>query len=324
MLGRALDDVLEQTFADWGIVVVNDGGAPSDVERLIEERATALGDRVLVLHSDVATGRPSAANRGFDQVSGEYVVLHDDDDRWHPDFLQRTVDYLDATPDAVAVTVPTEIVTETDAGEELVDVERQPFNPPGGVVTLFDLILINRIVPISMLLRASALEKIGGWDESLKCVGDWEFNLRLATYGQIGFLHGETLAFWMHRPDVTEGPNANSMFRSADGHFEFDRRVRDRALAPDGPHHEIGQLLYLSKFIDERLRQSEERILQRIGSGEERLVRRIGAAEDRLRGQVHQRGMTSVAELREDIVRYSFGATVRRLGRRFKRKGRSS
>jgi glycosyltransferase involved in cell wall biosynthesis len=298
MLARALDDILAQTFAAWQIVVVNDGGNPAEVERILASRGSELGERVLALHADAPSGRPAAANRGFDNVSGDYVVLHDDDDLWHPDFLRRTADYLDATPDAVAVTVPTEFVTEQAQGDDFIDVGRRPFNPPGEVVTLFDLILINRIVPISMLIRGSVLKEIGGWDEALKCVGDWEFNLRLATRGQIGYLRGQTLAFWMHRPDLTQGSLANSMYGSTDGHFEFDRLVRDRALLPGDTHHQIGQLLYLSKFIDEQLHAAENRIV-------DRLRMRIGHVQD---------------ELRRDVEYYSLGATARRNLRRMMRR----
>lgn len=264
MLTRTFDDVLAQTFADWQIIIVNDGGDVADVEKVIASREEQLSGRYLVVHNPESGGRPAAANRGFERANSDYVILHDDDDLWHAEFLARTVAHLDAHPESVAVSVPTEIVTEEADGDVFVEIDRRPFNPPGDIVSLFDLILINRIVPISLLVRGSVQQKIGGWDEMLLCVGDWDFNLRLAAVGRIDYLRGDVLAYWMHRPGVATGSLANSMYSSTTGHFEFDRLVRERSLRADGPHHEISQLLYLSKFIDERIEAAENRIIEAV------------------------------------------------------------
>lgn len=293
-LARALGDVVGQSFADWHMVIVNDGGNPAVVDAVVADLADQLGDRCTVVNLAESSGRPAAANRGFEHAVGEYVVVHDDDDLWHPDFLRRTVDYLDEHSLAVAVAVPTEIVIERPEGEAFVEVERRPFAPPGDIVSLMDLIVINRVVPISMLIRRTIMEALGAWDETLLCVEDWEFNLRLATEGPIGYLRGEALAFWMQRPSMQDGPDANSMFTSTDQHFEFDRLVRDRALREGDRHHDIGHLLYLSKFIDERVRNAENRMLRQMES-----VRN---------------------DLRRDVEYYSFGATVRRAARRLRRR----
>jgi glycosyltransferase involved in cell wall biosynthesis len=258
-----------------------------------------------------SAGRAAAANRGFETADGDYVVLHDDDDLWHPAFLERTVSHLDDAPDVVAVVVPTDILVERAEGDSYVEVERRPFRPPGELVTLFDLILINRVVPISMLIRRTVLEKLHGWDETLRCVGDWEFNLRLALEGQIDFLRGETLAFWMHRPDQPAGPTANSLYAESADHFEFDRIVRNRALRPDDTHHQIGQLLFLAKFIDERIAEAERQSANRLGISMEQLMSRV----ERLEALVSER----FDQVQMDVEYYSPGATIKRALRRLGR-----
>lgn len=302
LLARALDDILNQAFADWQVIVVNDGGDQEAVDAVIARLDAPLRGRCEVTTCSPSRGRAGAANHGAERATGDYVALHDDDDLWHPAFLQRTVDHLDHSDGALAVAVPTEIVVERAEGDGFVEVDRRSFVPPGDVVSLYDLLFMNRAVPIGMLLRRDALTALGGWDETLSCVEDWELNLRLATAGSIDYLRGETLAFWMQRPSVSDGPVANSMFSSADEHYEFDRLVRSRALHAGDPLHDIGHSLYLSKYLDERIRATEERLNQRL---------------DVLSDDLHRA-----------IEYYSAGATVtraaRRLRRRWGRRDRSS
>ena len=79
---------LEVSRRPDGVVVVNDGGEPAEVDRVVAEAAVP----VEVVHiAPGAGGRCIAANVGVRAAGTEFVVLHDDDDRWHPEFLARTV-----------------------------------------------------------------------------------------------------------------------------------------------------------------------------------------------------------------------------------------
>ena len=95
-LRRALNDIAAQTFTDWEIVIVNDGGDSAAVHAVAGDSPCA--DRITEIDSPVPGGRCAAANAGIRAAKGEYIVLHDDDDLWHPDFLARTTAALDASP----------------------------------------------------------------------------------------------------------------------------------------------------------------------------------------------------------------------------------
>lgn len=252
-LRRALDDVLAQDFAAWRLVIVNDGGDGSHVRTLVGEVGDIARGRIDVV--DVPGGggaMEAAANLGVAHGTEEFVVIHDDDDTWAPDFLSTTVAALDGDPTAVAVAVETEIVYERITEDAIRETSRRPFPIPGGVLTLFDLLLANRVVPIAILVRRSAYEAIGLYDESLLAVGDWEFNLRLVRLGPVPVISGRPYAYWHQRP-AAKGAASNSVFGDGDRHFHFDRIVRERALEEYVAQHGAGALLYLTKYIDERL-----------------------------------------------------------------------
>lgn len=254
LLRRALDDVLAQTFTAWHLIVVNDGGRPEPVDALISERRASFDGRVEVIHVDGGTGSmEAAANLGAQRSRGEFVIIHDDDDTWAPDFLDVTVAALDADAEAVAAAARTEIVYERLDGDRVIELGRAPWVPPGEMITMFDLLQTNRVVPIALLVRRRVYDEIGWYDPALKAVGDWEFNLRLVRHGRVLFVGDAPLAFWHQRPHAT-GAASNSLFGGGLDHMRFDRMVRDAALDEYIERNGIGGLLYLSKFIEETAR----------------------------------------------------------------------
>lgn len=258
-LARALADIAAQTFDAVEVVVVNDGGNLRDVEDVVAASAVSAATRVLT--TSAPGGRCAAANAGLRAAVAPYVVLHDDDDLWHPDFLTRTVAVLDARPDDAGVMTATEIVYERRSGSSWVETGRVPYWAGMTGVTLMNLLEINRAVPISFLYRRALHEEVGWYDETLDAVEDWEFYLRLAVARPIAFLGGSPLAFWMQRPSEA-GADANSMFELAAEHARDDQIVRDRALRAWVAENGIGLPLYIAQ-VEKRLRDEFAVALER-------------------------------------------------------------
>ncbi len=278
LLARALDDILAQTMRDWELVIVNDGGDIAPIDTLLSERDAHFAGRVRVIHRDEAHGMEAASNLAVAESTAALLAIHDDDDTWAPDFLEISASHLDAHPEAAAVVLPTEIVFEALDGDRLVETGREPFGVPHNAVTVFDLLLMNRMVPISMLLRRDAFDRLGGFDESLPVTGDWEFNLRLATHERIDYLPGEPRAFWHQRPSV-QGNDANTVSNQHE-HWRVERLVRDRAIRAHLARTGGGDLLYLSRYIDEALRGAEDRIVARVAAEMHALAAAEAAARE--------------------------------------------
>lgn len=278
-LSRALDDVAAQQFADWRVVVVNDGGDRQEVDRVVAN--SIIAERVSVVDSAIPQGRCSAANTGIGVARGEYVVLHDDDDRWDPSFLARTTEWLDTHPDDMGVMVSTAIVYEQKVESAWQEVRRVPFWQGMNRVSLSELLEINRAVPISFLYRRKLHDQVGWYDESLDAVEDWHFYLRIVPRFTIGFIAGRPLAFWAQRPSAT-GADANSMFDLHDQHLRDDLIVRDRELSAWTAQNGVGLPLYMA-YLHRETRENIRRIV-----GEELDARRpetfLGRLRRRLRG----------------------------------------
>ena len=96
-LERCVESVLGQTFADYELILVDDG-SPDRCGELCD-RYAAIDDRVIVIHQE-NSGVSAARNRGVAAASGEYVAFVDADDLISLDFLQCANECLRDYPDA--------------------------------------------------------------------------------------------------------------------------------------------------------------------------------------------------------------------------------
>lgn len=92
-LPAALASVLEQTFADWEMIVVNDGSTDGTAAFL----DTLDHPSIRVIHQSNA-GVSAARNSGLDVARGQYVTFLDADDRLPPDSLAIRTHFLDTHP----------------------------------------------------------------------------------------------------------------------------------------------------------------------------------------------------------------------------------
>ncbi|MDO5749758.1 MAG: glycosyltransferase family 2 protein [Rothia sp. (in: high G+C Gram-positive bacteria)] len=222
-LARALKDISEQTFQDFQVCIVNDGGDRERAEQVLA--LSPLASRAQIIHTE-GLGMEAASNVGIRATDSTYICIHDDDDLWDPRFLEVSVQALDASDAYLSsVRVVQRFERETPDGFEL---ERTEILH--GDIHQFGLHYLtrtNRAVPIGVMYRRSLHELIGYYDESLPVVGDWEFNIRAAQVAEILVIN-EPLAYWCIRPQAS-GATANSISRP-DEHRFYDSRVRDEAL----------------------------------------------------------------------------------------------
>ena len=92
---EAIESILDNTFADFELLVVDDASTDDGLERV----RRFSDPRIRILVSDVNTGRAAAANRGYDAARGDYVAVLDADDVADPQRLAKQVAFMDAHPE---------------------------------------------------------------------------------------------------------------------------------------------------------------------------------------------------------------------------------
>lgn len=99
-VGRAIEDLLAQTFADFELVVCDN--ASDDRRGEVAERYAAKDARVKVLRFDERVDIMHSFKRAFDNTTAPYFMFAPADDRWYPTFMERTLGALETDPSLVA------------------------------------------------------------------------------------------------------------------------------------------------------------------------------------------------------------------------------
>jgi glycosyltransferase involved in cell wall biosynthesis len=253
LLRRAIESVLGQIFQGWIMVIVNDGGARAPVDELVESYKDRFNGRSCVIHNETCLGMEAASNIGLKGSESRYVVIHDDDDSWHPAFLQRCTGFLDTNPypHVAGVITYTVRVLERITHDRVVFERKEPFNAWCKSVTIYRMAASNIFPPISFVYERRVFDQIGYYRKDLPVLGDWEFNLRFMRRYDI-FLIPEELAFYHHRVDATSGVFSNSVIGGDSKHLFYDTLLRNELLRDDLENNRIGMgyLTNISKSFD--------------------------------------------------------------------------
>ena len=199
---EALESVLAQSFTEWRLTVSDNGLGESEIESVIKPY---LADPRIEYRP---TGRDLSLAENWTTAltsgSGTYVAVLNDDDRWHPEFLQARVDVLKASPDCgfrIGAWV------DIDRDGTTTGVAELQFDE--GVVSCLDLANVfvreNPVVPPAILLRRSACEAVGAFFDGTFQYCDWELWARLASRFPAYYLARRDNDFRRHATTYTYG-----------------------------------------------------------------------------------------------------------------------
>ena len=110
-IAESIRSVLAQTFADWELLVIDDGSA--DDTAAIVQRQAAEDERIRFLKNDRNRGVSATRSRGVREARGEWIAFLDSDDLWLPEKLERQLALAEIHPDA-ALTYTASAFMNTD------------------------------------------------------------------------------------------------------------------------------------------------------------------------------------------------------------------
>jgi glycosyltransferase involved in cell wall biosynthesis len=182
-LRPAIESVYAQTFADWELIVADDG---SDLETRQYLAALADDPRVMVVWLP-HTGKPSVVrNAALLRAGGEYVAFLDSDDLWATRKLQRQIEALRARP--ACRWSYTAFLQVDGSGTPLPEEAHRPWVPHEG--NIFEQVVTGRaqIRTPSVLAARQLVAQAGGFDEELLSGEDYDLWLRLALYSEVAII----------------------------------------------------------------------------------------------------------------------------------------
>jgi len=198
---ETIDNLATQTYPDLELIVVDDG-SQDDTVPLVRNHLTASFKntwQIIELHSN--RGPSAARNVGLSAAQGEWVQFLDSDDLMAPSKFEIQMDHCErASADVSAIYSPWR-QCYVDAGKvTFVGHLSQP--DMDGRAPIMCMVGNDRPLQASGLARRSALERIGGWDETLRFWECEEIMFRLAKAGRIECVPSASpLYFWRQHRD---------------------------------------------------------------------------------------------------------------------------
>lgn len=182
LLKRAVNSVIEQTYGNWELIIVNDGSTDETENYLI---SLAQSDtRIKVIHHAESKGACASRNKAIFSASGEFITGLDDDDFFYKDRLQRFIENWDEN--VVALFASLDVMKNGEIKHFGV---RKPFT-----VSQKDLLYRNYIAN-QLFTKTKYLQQIGGFDASFKMWQDFDCWYRLLSLGNARYVPYSTYVF---------------------------------------------------------------------------------------------------------------------------------
>jgi len=177
-LAETLQSVFDQTFADWELIVVDDGSRDHTPEVV----ASVSGDpRVRIIRTD-GLGQSRAKNLGIGLARAPLLAFLDGDDVWLPTKLEKQVRRFDADPATGVVYSRRHLIDE--AGLSL-PAREIPFHR-GRIFN--EILLTNFVTFSSVVVRREVFTEVGTFDERLDLAIDYDLWLRVAPHWEFDYV----------------------------------------------------------------------------------------------------------------------------------------
>lgn len=170
-VGEALRSVLNQTYKNFEIIVVNDGSTDASA-------AAVRPFREKIVYIDQKNGgSASARNAGIQKARGELVAFLDADDVWLPHRLEAHVPHFSSDPE-LGLVHSDRVLFDSKTGEEFPEDDFMHLKARDGFI-LKELFEYNFICTQSVMMRRSCFETVGSFDPAFRAAQDYDLWLRV-------------------------------------------------------------------------------------------------------------------------------------------------
>jgi hypothetical protein len=280
-LPKAIDSILAQTFTNFELIAINNGS--KDGTRVYLD---GISDpRVRVFHQEDA-GLAAALNRGISLARGRYIARQDHDDLADPSRIAKQVEFLDTHPEHGMVGTRAEIwIGDRPSG-------RYHDHPIDDQLLRFDLLFNNPFVHSSVMMRKSALDRIGVYttDPARQPPEDYELWSRMSRQYRVANLP-ERLTIYREVPSSMSRDRLQPFLEKLVTISSENLAHATGAAVPQQVHIDMAALIH---GAERRASPKPDTVLmcavlaeagRRIGGGQSRpeLATRIAAAQARIR-----------------------------------------
>ncbi|MFC1542951.1 glycosyltransferase family 2 protein [Candidatus Neomarinimicrobiota bacterium] len=178
-IAEALESVLNQTYQDFEIIIINDGSQDKTAD-IVQGYADRFPNKINFINNVVNERPKLASNKGLAAARGEFIAFNDGDDKWYPTKLEKQMQVFDQDREerlGVVYCFGEQIMEDSSRLRAPVvanTIRGKVFKP---------LFYGAFFLKIAMVVRRSVIEQVGNFDMRYPLSGDYHFMLRVAAAG---------------------------------------------------------------------------------------------------------------------------------------------
>lgn len=246
-LREAIESVLRQTYPNFEIILVRDGGIS------VSEVVKHFNDpRIIFIDREQNQGKPYSLNEAIDRAKGKYVCYLDDDDIYYPNHIEALVSALEGQekyqvaysdlykahcriePDGRRVVLSKNIEVTRDFNRML-------------------MLQFNHALHVSLMHRRDLFEKTGKYNEELNVMIDWDMTRRMAFFADFVHVHKITGEYYA----AVENSDRISIKRRKSVHNCLWNILTIRSTRPAKPWTKVKDLslILIAECLDDQVKQ---------------------------------------------------------------------
>jgi len=195
LVNRAMQSVLNQTYEDFELIVVDDCSTDNTPEVV-----SNIGDkRIKYVRHTTNKGASASRNTGIRAARGELIGFLDSDDEWLPEKLQKQVNRFDSASVNVGLVYGGYVVVDDDTNT----VVKEVYPDKRGYVFKDVLKMAGPTNPLTPLVRKECFDKVGFFDEDMRFGEDWEMWVRISQHYEFDFVSGSVGKYHVSRHQIT-------------------------------------------------------------------------------------------------------------------------
>ncbi|MBO9585704.1 MAG: glycosyltransferase family 2 protein [Flavobacterium sp.] len=190
---NTIQSVLDQTFQDFEIIVVNDGSTDKSEEKLLQFK-----DSRIYYFSKENEGASTARNYGIEKASADFITFLDADDYWYPTFLETMFTNISKLPNQKVFSAAIEFDTSKKVISAQYSISKT--NEEFEIVNYFKASLKETVLCTSCaVFHQSVFAEIGNFDTKIKSGQDTDLWIRIGLVFPVVF-SSKTLARYVYDP----------------------------------------------------------------------------------------------------------------------------
>ena len=171
-LREAIESILNQTFADFEFIIVNDASTDSSLAII----QSYQDERIRVISNEINIGLTKSLNKAITEARGEYIARQDADDISLPNRFEEQIKYFEHHPETALLGTSKYVIDEDGKILRKAIVLLK---------TSKDLLKTNAITHGSAMFKKAIIDELGGYNELVRYSQDYELWLRIAKHHDV-------------------------------------------------------------------------------------------------------------------------------------------